>query len=156
MRTHRDAVLSALPERLPFYHLGEVAVGADEDFAPLADDSAAHRAAAVTVQGDLRCVIAVVFPHAAESLPGEWDASAYLELANLMAARATAELQRRDGLDLIISPPRELTDAQLQALLRSPRQIFKTYAHRSPRRARLRVYIFHQHATVTSKGSGNA
>ena len=152
-----DALLSALPERIPFYHLGEVVQGEDADFEPSPEEIGAHRAAAVTVQGDLRAVIAVVFPaFPSHEAPGEWDASAYLELANLMAARATGELMRREGLDLMISPPRELNERQLRSLLRSPRQTFKTYAHRSPRRARLRIYIFRQNPATPRRLTGNA
>lgn len=128
MSVSNDPVISALsesfPERIPFYHLGEVALSdsPEPDAAAFADPD--RRCLGFQLQGDVSGVVAVLFD-------ADQDLSTYSELGNLLASRIATELSRRVGLDVLISPPRPLGMERLARMLQTAGQphFRRTYLH---------------------------
>lgn len=119
MSVSKDPVISALsesfPERIPFYHLGEVALSdtREREAAPLSDPDL--RCVGFQLQGDISGLVAILFD-------AGLDLSTYTELGNLLASRIATELSQRVGVDVLISPPRSLSLDRLTRILESTEQ----------------------------------
>lgn len=115
-----DAELSArfegaLPGKFEFYHLGEVVPARD----PSALDLSSRSAVAFGIQGDARSLAIVLFDRAL-------DLSTYTELGNVIVSRLASHL------DVMISPPREITSSRARELMATAPVIArKTYLHES-------------------------
>ncbi len=115
----------ALPPRFDFYHLGAVELQAPASPPPTAVSGTAERAVAFSLAGDARGLLVLLFPE-------ELDGSIYAELGNVIAGRVVTELASREGLDLALSPPRQVGRQGLARLLASgpaPRE--RVYLHRT-------------------------
>ncbi|MDR3608557.1 MAG: hypothetical protein P4M08_14430 [Oligoflexia bacterium] len=119
----------SLPEKFPFYHLGEVAVaetpGAGLILADAAEIEIADRSAlGIRLQGDVRATLLVLIDE-------ELDLSIYSEIANILASRLATELSANHDLDLMISAPSAVSPARLASILQPGRNVFKKhYLHR--------------------------
>jgi hypothetical protein len=113
---------SAFPAEFPFYREGAVRAerGPAEHGWAIPPGS---QAAAITLQGDLRGVFLLIFE-------SELDASMYAEMANVLASRFVTDLAAREQIDVVISPPRQLSFDQLFSLIVSDENLVrKSYAH---------------------------
>lgn len=58
------------------------------------------------------------------------DESTYSELGNVIASQTVSHLNTQEGMDLMISPPKVVTEEQFSKLLMNGNQVIrKTYAH---------------------------
>jgi hypothetical protein len=112
---------SALPEAMPFYHLGEVRLS--EEILPTQKELAEMEVLGFSFQGDLRGLMLVLFD------PG-LDASVYAEMGNLIAANTATRLSRERALDVLISPPKKLETALVSKIIDQGSMIIhRTYLH---------------------------
>lgn len=124
-------LIESLPESFSFYHLGEVRMQDSAAPSPSLRDGGAvspfvstdRLAVAFTLQGDVRGALVLVFDQGL-------DVSTYSEMGNIIASRMVTRLGDHEGLDVSLSPPRILTAAQLQGLMRSGRREARAYMHR--------------------------
>ena len=131
---------SALPESFDFYHLGPVALrtgtGATAA-ASLEDLLAGCATVGFGIHGDVQGMLIVAFEK-------ELDFSTYTELGNVVASQLATQLNRRDGTDVMISPPRPLSQARLAKILpalRAPGTVVRTYLHRMAGKAEIPVHV---------------
>jgi CheY-specific phosphatase CheX len=132
---------SALPERFDFYHLGPVALrdrstGATTA-ASLEDLLAGCATVGFSIQGDIQGMLIVAFEK-------DLDFSTYTELGNVVASQLVTQLNRRDGIDVMISPPRPLTAERLAKILpalRAPSTVVRTYLHRTGEKAEIPIHV---------------
>jgi hypothetical protein len=82
------------------------------------------------------------------------DASMYTEMANVLASRLATRISREHQADVTLSPPRQLADAALRAMLADGRAERDEYIHAdgNGRETRLFTRLFIGH----SKEPGNA
>lgn len=97
----------ALPDHFPFYHLGEVRKELTQDPFEIAHALESSVAIAYRLQGDIRGLFVILFR---PSL----DPSTYSELGNIIASRTVTRLHAEKGWDIILSPPRILSSAEIR------------------------------------------
>jgi chemotaxis protein CheY-P-specific phosphatase CheC len=95
---------NALPDQFEFYHLGQVALQSTNSSLEDANAIAFH------IAGDMMAVVVLLF---AKGL----DSSIYSELGNILVSRLATQLNQKDGIDLMISPPQSLTENQLNQIM---------------------------------------
>ncbi len=112
---------SALPEALPFYHLGEVHLS--HEILASNTDLVDMEVMAYSFMGDVRGLLMVLVDKGL-------DSSVYAELGNLIAARTASKLANEKALDVLISPPRKLEARQVQKIIDLGSMIIhRTYLH---------------------------
>lgn len=116
-----DQMSNALPEGFDFYHLGKVEAqtAEPEDF-PAFEDTICM---GYGFQGDVNGILIAIFDRGL-------DVSAYTEMGNVMASQFATRLSQKSGLDVMITPPRQLQDNTLGHLSRSASStLARTYHH---------------------------
>src|SRR4051812_32425079 len=103
--------VAALPNRFPFFHLGDVelqeaAVGAAD--AALAE-TAGLQAIGYALRGELEGWLVI-------GVDADADFSMYSEMGNLIASGLATRLSREQGLEIMISPPQRLAPRMLSQL----------------------------------------
>ena len=129
-RTLCDRLIEALPSDFNFYHLGEVRRQETpsnplhhlEATSPLGLASSDRLAVAFSLHGDAKGALVLIFDQGL-------DVSTYSEVGNIIASRMSTHLSESEGLDVMISPPRVLSNAQIQGFLRSADAQSRTYHH---------------------------
>lgn len=104
----------ALPERFPFFHLGEVALELDSRQGLADDDAAAEDRARIAFRllGELEGWLVIAVDAAV-------DLSMYSELGNILASQLANRLHRDQGREIMISPPEPLDPERWESLLAS-------------------------------------
>lgn len=112
-----------LPASFDFYGLGKVLrTGMISGIEALCQEPelGAH---AFALQGDLKGVLILFFP-------ARLDSSLYAEMGNIIASRVCSGLSSQLGLDVLVSPPRELgKEESLKRVLEHPEPLFWSYRH---------------------------
>jgi hypothetical protein len=103
-----EALVTALPPDVDFYHLGKLTLSLSETIQPSYLNS---QAIAIQIQGDLRALLVFCFAP-------DQEESACFEMANILASKTVTELSHRENLDLIISPPSKLRPTQCEHMIR--------------------------------------
>lgn len=112
---------TALPERLPFYHLGEVKLS--EEILASQTELFDMEIMGYSFLGEVRGLMLVLFDKGL-------DTSVYTELGNVIAARTASKLGNEKGLDLLISPPKRLDAKQVGKIVDQGSMIIhRTYLH---------------------------
>src|SRR5687768_3175442 len=94
---------TALPQNFDFYHLGKVILEPVQSF------SEDVYAIAYGLAGDLRAAIVILFDKGL-------DVSTYSEMGNIIVSQLSTQLSKNEGLDLIVSPPQNLSPTQLKSI----------------------------------------
>ena len=117
----------ALPVGFSFYNMGTVEM--------LSADSAQTQAGEVSdfpepglsigyqFVGELRGLILIM-------IPDGLNLSMYMELGNILASRIATYLSNEEGIDVMISPPKVMTEQNLQHFTRIESEVSRTYYHR--------------------------
>lgn len=114
----------ALPDKFAFYHLGHVqkqqsgketnATAADTDY---------HNAIAILMHGEIKATLILM-------LHDGLDPSIYSEFANIIASRLAKQLQVKENIEAMISPPLPLSSEQTARLTTwKGKTIRQTYLH---------------------------
>ena len=102
----------ALPEKIPFYHLGMIEASESRTAEGIGETLSPDRSAlAYALQGDLQALLLL-------TMESGLDLSVYAEAGNLLASQVATRLSQQNGLDVMISPPRQLDADQLATLAR--------------------------------------
>jgi hypothetical protein len=112
---------SALPEKVPFYHLGEVTL--NNEILSSERELIDMEVLGYSFLGDVRGLMLVLFDKGL-------DSSIYSELGNVIAARTASRLGNEKALDVLISPPKKLSSEQVNKLVDQGSMIIhRTYLH---------------------------
>lgn len=116
-----EQLSQALPEEFEFYHLGKVLAQTAElhDFPNLEDTLAMGYA----FNGDTNGILIAIFDRGL-------DSSTYSEMGNILASQFATRLSKNNELDVMIGPPKELSENTLGHLSRSASStLARTYHH---------------------------
>lgn len=116
----RVELLNALPQDFDFYHLGKVKKQTESQEVKNINlegvDSVAFK-----LSGDINSFLIFLFPKDA-------DLSLYSELGNIVVSQIANQLSKDKNLDVVISPPIPLNEAQLLAATNQNNSVIcKTY-----------------------------
>lgn len=126
-KANAETISHALPERFPFYHLGEVspasdAVSSSGDLPP-AEALAEAEIVGFRISGELQGLALILFERGL-------DLSTYTEMGNLLAGRFVTRLSSEQGIDAMISAPFIPSEAQLSRVRETVRMARKPVLRR--------------------------
>jgi hypothetical protein len=156
-----------LPEKMPFYHLGEIILQESSSQAAwLWLDDEGSSFIGYQILGEVRGALVLAFPKVlAPQVPWTKDASSvYSELGNLLASKISTELSRHGAKDTMISPPIPLTKEMTSTLLKRAgleNSVQRRYLHLKkefivPVEVLLLPRASHLNENLTSEELGNA
>ncbi len=116
-----EILATALPEQFEFYHLGPVHLSPSpktEDY-----EWSERHAIGIAFAGDMKALLVLL-------LEKHLDPSIYSELGNIIASQLSNRLYSEKGLEVLISPPVEISTQRLNQILnKESKMIRKTYVH---------------------------
>jgi hypothetical protein len=113
----------SLPDRFPFYHLGEIAVSESQFTDSSQIETEGRSAIGIRIYGDFPAMLLVLVD---EGL----DLSIYSEVANILASRLSTQLSASQEMDILISAPTPLSASRLKDLIRPNQAVLgKRYMH---------------------------
>lgn len=116
---------NALPHTFDFYHLGSVELKPMPPLTVLPEPIELNGVTGIAYQfkGDFQGLLLLL-------VASELDVSTYSEMGNIIASRLANSLQSKEGLDVLITPPKVLERAQVARIIQSnPNQIYSAYDH---------------------------
>ncbi|OFZ18365.1 MAG: hypothetical protein A2X94_12515 [Bdellovibrionales bacterium GWB1_55_8] len=115
-------LMNALPEQFDFYHLGTVNLEPEHTHPiseKLPDDA---MAVAFQLSGDVSAALVLHFEKGL-------DPSIYSEMGNVIASRVATNLSKMENLDILVSPPRLLSEKHWENLSQGHKLTGRTYLH---------------------------
>jgi hypothetical protein len=104
----------SMPDGFEFYHLGRVESAGDwaDELSPSGNELPLEDRVAVAyrIQGDAQGALLILFDKGL-------DSSLYMEMGNIIASRTATQLNRIEGIDVLVSPPQVLKEAMARSLL---------------------------------------